>query len=288
MSPKKDKPEPEPDSPSTGVAEPGPVPAPIPTQEEKLMALFLEGDVSTMKPQERAQYCWKLAESVGLNPLTKPFDIIPLGGKTVVYANRTAADQIRKIRGITSKILYHGPLVLGTTLVKDKDGNQQQIPNFRPDVYQVIVEMTDKEGRVETATGCVNVKDYSGEALSNQIMKCWTKAMRRGTLSMGGLGFLDELEVDTIRPSSGSPNAPDDYQPVLPKPQPQPTLAPAPAPAVEAVVVAPIPLVNLVEGGEAPAAAPPHPVVAAPTLVKPSTPSGPRPLPKVEKPQRGV
>ena len=37
-----------------------------------------------------------------------------------------------------------------------------------------------------------------GEARANAILKCVTKAKRRVTLSLCGLGFLDEEEVRTL------------------------------------------------------------------------------------------
>jgi len=38
----------------------------------------------------------------------------------------------------------------------------------------------------------------NAEDKANAIMKCETKAKRRVTLSICGLGFLDETEVDSI------------------------------------------------------------------------------------------
>ena len=46
-------------------------------------------------------------------------------------------------------------------------------------------------------TGIVNIKGLSGEALANAVMKAETKAKRRATLSLVGLGFLDESEVES-------------------------------------------------------------------------------------------
>ena len=88
---------------------------------------------------QRAQFLYHFAKSQGLNPATKPFDLIVLNNKLTLYANRTAADQLRKIHGITSKRLYAGPLQLGNTV--------------REDVYMVEFEVTDKDGRSEIHVG---------------------------------------------------------------------------------------------------------------------------------------
>jgi hypothetical protein len=44
----------------------------------------------------------------------------------------------------------------------------------------------------------VSLHNLKGEALANAIMKCETKAKRRVTLSICGLGLLDELDVETL------------------------------------------------------------------------------------------
>ena len=45
------------------------------------------------------------------------------------------------------------------------------------------------------AKGAVNINGLKGEALANAMMKAETKAKRRATLSLCGLGLMDELEV---------------------------------------------------------------------------------------------
>ncbi|EOV0478051.1 hypothetical protein ACOIM4_001927, partial [Campylobacter coli] len=45
-------------------------------------------------------------------------------------------------------------------------------------------------------TGALNIKNLGGDNLANAIMKAITKAKRRVTLSICGLGMLDESELD--------------------------------------------------------------------------------------------
>jgi hypothetical protein len=66
------------------------------------------------------------------------------------------------------------------------------------DVFVVTAKGHDKSGRSDSATGAVTVGSLKGDALANQIMKAETKAKRRFTLSICGLGFLDETEIETI------------------------------------------------------------------------------------------
>jgi hypothetical protein len=45
----------------------------------------------------------------------------------------------------------------------------------------------------------VNISGLKGDNYANALMKCVTKAKRRVTLSIVGLGMLDESELDTIK-----------------------------------------------------------------------------------------
>jgi hypothetical protein len=181
-------------------------------------AILQQGDMSKLSIQQRSQFIYKMAERLGLNPLTKPFDIINLNGKLTLYANRTASDQLRQIHNISTRVLYSGPLLLCDPGEIRPDISPKDIP--RDDsVYQVIVLLQgrndrdeDKETppsppRSEMAVGCVGIAGLKGEALANAIMKCHTKALRRGTLSFAGLGFLDELEIESVKSMEATPSS---------------------------------------------------------------------------------
>ncbi|MEK9723282.1 MAG: hypothetical protein VW405_07335 [Rhodospirillaceae bacterium] len=66
------------------------------------------------------------------------------------------------------------------------------------DVFVVTAIAADKTGRTDAATGAVAIGNLTGESLANALMKAETKAKRRVTLSLCGLGMLDESEVETI------------------------------------------------------------------------------------------
>ena len=124
-----------------------------------------------------------MCQSVGLNPLTRPFEYISLQGKLVLYARRDAADQLRRIHGISVEIVERK--VVGDILV-------------------VHVRAHDKSDRTDEDLGTVSVAGLKGEALANAMLKGITKAKRRVTLSICGLGMLDETETepDDIPPAS--------------------------------------------------------------------------------------
>jgi hypothetical protein len=139
--------------------------------------VLIKGDLSKLTVEERNSYYRRVCESTGLNPLTRPLEYIPLGGKLVLYARKDATDQLRTIHKISVDEL--------TTA--ERDG-----------VFVVTVKVRNSEGRTDMATGAVPIANLKGEALANAMMKAETKSKRRATLSIAGLGLLDETELETI------------------------------------------------------------------------------------------
>ena len=136
------------------------------------------GDLSQLSAEQRMAYYGRVCDSLGINPFTRPFEYIKLNNKLVLYATRTAADQLRRRNGVS----------LDAPRIEFADG-------------LVIVTVTgrDDQGRTDTEIGAVALGNLQGEARANAIMKAVTKAKRRLTLSICGLGWLDETEVETIR-----------------------------------------------------------------------------------------
>lgn len=150
--------------------------------EERMAVLekvVVEGDLSRLSPAERVIYYRNVCESLGLNPLTRPFDYIVLNGRLTLYARKDATDQLRRIHGVSVRIV-----------------SREFVENLG--LYVVVARATTADGREDEAIGAVNVRGLSGDALANAIMKAETKAKRRVTLSIVGLGWTDESEVDTI------------------------------------------------------------------------------------------
>jgi len=152
------------------------VPAKAPTPGEIIEDLIIKGDLAKLTGEQRAKYYVSVCQSLGLNELTKPFDYITLSGKLTLYANRTCADQLRKINGISLEI------------------TSQKIVN---DVLTVHVKARDRDGREDEDIGAVPFPDtLKGDARANQILKAVTKAKRRVTMSISGLGWFEDAEVD--------------------------------------------------------------------------------------------
>lgn len=140
--------------------------------------VVIQGNLAQLTPEQRVMYYRQVCESVGLNPLTKPFEYITLNGKLTLYARRDATDQLRQLHGVS---------------IEDMAETE------REGVYIVTVKAKNKDGRTDMAKGAVTISNLKGDALANAMMKAETKAKRRVTLSICGLGVLDETEIGTIQ-----------------------------------------------------------------------------------------
>jgi hypothetical protein len=150
--------------------------APKLTPFEVIERVITSGDLANMAPDARIAFYWRTCESLGLNPLTRPFEFITLNGKLTMYARKDATDQLRKVNGVS------------VTSIRREVDNELGLAT-------VYAKGVDRTGREDEGEGVVTIKGLSGEALANALMKAATKAKRRLTLSLVGLGFLDESEL---------------------------------------------------------------------------------------------
>jgi hypothetical protein len=144
------------------------------TAEEVMIA----GNLANATPAQRHAYYLRVCESVGLNPYTHPFEYLVIDGKMILYAKRDATDQLRRLHKVSIEIVKRQLLV--------------------GDIYAVTARATMPDGRADECMGTVSVKGLAGTNLANAYMKAETVSRRRVTLSIVGLGWLDENEVDTI------------------------------------------------------------------------------------------
>ncbi len=154
------------------------------TAAKVVESLVLRGDLSGLGPRERANHYIAVCHGLGLNPASKPLDYLKLNGKEILYPNKGATDQLAAIHKVTREII-DGPKVMdlaGTKLV------------------YALCRATLPSGRFETSVATVPLVDPV-----NVLMKVETKAKRRATLSILGLGMLDEMELETIPASAQGP-----------------------------------------------------------------------------------
>lgn len=145
-------------------------------------------DLAGLTALEKVQHIKNICESIGLNPLTKPIQLLKFQGKEIAYFTKDATEQLRKNNHVS--------------IIRV----EKTIEN---DICMITVYAKTPDGREDAATGAVSIANLKGDALCNAILKAETKAKRRVTLSICGLGFIDESEAESI------PNA-RKVDPVLP------------------------------------------------------------------------
>jgi hypothetical protein len=140
-------------------------------------SIVLRGDLSGLNEQQKKNYYLFRCRQVGLDAAAKPFDLLKLNGKEILYANAGATQQLCAIHKLSTQITHRERI---------------------DDIYVVSVRVTGADGRVSENQGAVSVGAARGDALANAILKSTTKAIRRAVLAHCGLGMMDETEVETI------------------------------------------------------------------------------------------
>ena len=151
--------------------------------EQEMAGLFtklvLQADLSKLSEVELVQYYHAVCQRAGLDPMTKPFEVLVLNGRKTLYATKTAAAQLTAIHGVSVNIVDKGKL--------------------GEDTYYAQARVVKKDGTTVDDIGVVNIANVRGEGLSNAIMKAVTKAKRRAILSAFGIGLNDESEMQDVQ-----------------------------------------------------------------------------------------
>jgi len=165
--------------------------------------VLIKGDLSKLTDAQLGTYYSYVCRSLGLNPLTQPFSFIVTKEGKKLYARKDAAEQFRAIYQID----FYKPIerqhdeALGLYLVTAyaRMGDRTDEATGAVSTHKWItreVEMLEQhEGKG------VKVKHekrerirLDGDELANAVMRAETKAKRRVTLSIVGLGFLENDE----------------------------------------------------------------------------------------------
>jgi hypothetical protein len=166
---------------------------------EIISSLVINGDLKRLSPIQKVEYYNYRCQQAGLDPSAKPFDLLSLNGKEILYANASCTQQLTSIHKLSHTI----------TAREVSEG-----------VYCVFCRVTGPDGRSTENMGAVPVEGLKGDAKANAMLKATTKAIRRSVLAHMGLGMMDETEVETIPGAVVSEIIPDD--------KPKGTLAPPP------------------------------------------------------------
>lgn len=148
---------------------------------EAFYNLVVDGDLGKLTADQRVAYLKSVTESLGLNPMTRPFGLIRLDNKVTLYALKEASTQLAKRDCVT--------VTLGDYIyVKERN------------ILMVKAEARTPDGRITDEVAAIAIGDkVMGDMAANAYMKLATKAKRRAVLAHCGLGILDESELETIK-----------------------------------------------------------------------------------------
>lgn len=146
--------------------------------EELMYKVILNNDLAGLSAIEKVQHVKNVCVSLGLNPLTKPIQLHKWQGKEVMYMAKDGAEQLRNLHNVSI-------VKLETELLKN-------------DLYVVKAYAMKPNGRQDCSTSALTLLGLKGDAIGNAMKKCETQAKRRVTLSICGLGMLDESELENL------------------------------------------------------------------------------------------
>ena len=144
-----------------------------------MLAILARGNIASLSEADRTRYILALCDALGLDPRFKPIDLIPgQGGALVPYLNRGATDALAR-RDKVQRITVVQPKVVAIGSVE---------------CVLCVSRATMPDGRYEERVATSLLRDHA-----NAFMKVETKAYRRATIAVLGIGMLDESELDGIR-----------------------------------------------------------------------------------------
>jgi hypothetical protein len=155
--------------------------------------VILNGDLSKLSGTQRVEYYNGYCSRLGLDPYTKPFDLLKLNGREILYCTRSGAQQLNKLHNVSHQI------------------TSREI-NEMAGVYVVTARASLPDGRFTESLGAANINGLKGDAWGNAAMKAETKAKRRATLDLLGLGVLDETEIETIPAAKKTDPQPEKFR----------------------------------------------------------------------------
>lgn len=151
------------------------LPAPQNGGEQTILSsLVMNGDIGQLTPEQKVTYYTQVCDKLGLDPMSQPFRILKLHGREILYCHRGGAQQLNKMHRVSHEI------------------KARETVNG---CYVVTAQASTPDNRKTESIGAVPIHNLRGEALCNAMMKAETKAKRRATLDLLGLGMPDETEL---------------------------------------------------------------------------------------------
>ena len=146
-----------------------------------------ELDLAALTPWQRQVVYCTLARHAGVDPGQRPFGVLSLGDRRVLYAVPGLVDRLAKARGITTT-------VVSPPRYAQWEGQHLMVCTVRAE---------DAAGRAETSTGAVRWRlgGPGGDLAARSV----ARARGRAVLSLVGLAVLDATDLAELpsRPEAG-------------------------------------------------------------------------------------
>lgn len=168
------------------------------SQAERIERAIIAGDLAGINEAERIAHYNRVCTETGLNPVTRPLAYIVLDGRLQLYCLKAGAEQLRILHKISIERIERceeDANHVVTVYAKTGDG--------RSDVDVGAVSLVEPKERRDPRTGRMEANPMAGQPLSaadaaNARKTAVTQAKRRVTLSLAGIGMLDESQVDQL------------------------------------------------------------------------------------------
>lgn len=165
---------------------------------ERIERAIIAGDLSGLNEEERVAHYNRVCAETGLNPATRPLAYIVLDGRLQLYCLKAGAEQLRVLHKISIERIERcdeDQTHVVTVYAKAGDGRQ--------DVDVGAVALVEPKERRDPRTGRLETNPMAGQPLSaaeaaNARKTAVTQAKRRVTLSLAGIGMLDESQIDQL------------------------------------------------------------------------------------------
>lgn len=165
------------------------------TEGELNAQIALTGNLAGLTPEQQMLYYERYCRHLGLDPITRPFDLLTTYDdngvpKTVLYANASCSAQLADKREVSygKPEKEYDPL-LGVLTIR----------------VEAFVKIADGRFRGTHRSGVAHIDGLKGKRLENAIKKAETQAHRRATLALCGVAMPDESEIEDIPGAQVSP-----------------------------------------------------------------------------------
>jgi len=147
-----------------------------PLDEGIIHSLVIDGDLAKLTPAQRVAYYEHRCRALGVDPAEKPFELLKLSGRLVMYCSKAGANALTRVNRLSVKLVDR-------TI---DDG-----------LIIITARATAPDGQYADDIGVVDTKDDS-RTYANAIMAAATKAKRRAVIALVGLGLIDASELTDI------------------------------------------------------------------------------------------